>query len=117
MLRERAGIDAGGSSMYGLKAGMSKDEMREAIRLERRIELAYEGHRFWDVRRWMIADETENKMMTGMQPQRQQANDPTSTTFTRFDVYQHVFHKQMYLWPIPNREVSKSPQLKQNPYY
>ena len=41
--------------------------MRDAIRLERRIELAFEGHRFFDVCRWMIAEETENKQMHGFE--------------------------------------------------
>ena len=39
--------------------------MQEAIRLERRIELAFEGHRFFDVRRWMIAETTQNQQMYG----------------------------------------------------
>jgi hypothetical protein len=51
-IRTRAGIDPGVDGMYGLKLNMSQNEMREAIRLERAIELAYEGKRFWDLRRW-----------------------------------------------------------------
>ena len=43
------------ADMPDLPAGLSQDEMRERIRHERRIELAFEGHRIWDVRRWMIA--------------------------------------------------------------
>lgn len=50
-IRERAGIEAGGDGLYGLKAGMTKDEMREAILLERRLELAFEGKRPQDMRR------------------------------------------------------------------
>lgn len=46
-IRERAGLP-------GLPSGLDQDKMREEIRLERRIELAFEGHRFFDVRRWMI---------------------------------------------------------------
>ena len=41
--------------------------MKDAIRLERRIELAFEGHRFFDVRRWMIAEDTENMQMHGFE--------------------------------------------------
>lgn len=41
--------------MPSIPSGMGKEEMRERIRHERRIELAFEEHRFWDVRRWMIA--------------------------------------------------------------
>jgi len=50
-IRKRAGIDAGADNMYGLKASMSQAEMRDAVMFERKIELAYEGKRFWDLRR------------------------------------------------------------------
>jgi hypothetical protein len=53
LVRERAGLT-------GLEAGLSKDQMRNKIRHERRIELAFEGHRFFDVRRWKIAEQTDN---------------------------------------------------------
>jgi starch-binding outer membrane protein, SusD/RagB family len=50
-LRDRAGIDSGSDNMYGLKAGMSVEEMHEAILHERKIEFAFEGKRHWDLRR------------------------------------------------------------------
>jgi len=50
-IRNRAGIDAGGDLLYGLQAGMSKTEMRAAVLLERRIELAFEGKRAGDLKR------------------------------------------------------------------
>lgn len=50
LVRTRAGLPELGS-------GLSQSEMRENIRMERRIELCFEGHRFFDVRRWMIPDE------------------------------------------------------------
>ncbi len=114
-IRKRAAIEEG-DGLYGLKDNMTQEEMREVIRHERRIELAVEGHRFWDVRRWMIADETENRMMTGMEVQLQA--DGTKT-YKRFDVREHVFRadKSMYLWPIPYKEEVKSSDLIQNPYY
>jgi len=59
-IRARAGIDPGGDNLYGLKAAMNQDEMRQAIRLERQIELAYEGKRFWDLRRWRAFESTLN---------------------------------------------------------
>lgn len=115
LIRERADIDEDGGK-YGLKDGLSQKEMREVIRHERRIELALEAHRFWDVRRWMIAETTENKMMTGMEVRKMA--DGTKT-YKRFDVRQHVFRmdKAMYLWPIPYKEVTKSNDMIQNPYY
>jgi hypothetical protein len=50
-IRARAGIEAGDGN-YGLQAGMNRTQMFEAILYERQIELAFEGKRFWDLRRW-----------------------------------------------------------------
>ncbi|WP_114781868.1 RagB/SusD family nutrient uptake outer membrane protein [Botryobacter ruber] len=50
-IRSRAGIDPGANNLYGLEPGMNKSQMREAIMLERKLELAFEGKRFWDLRR------------------------------------------------------------------
>lgn len=112
-IRSRAGIEAGKDGMYGLKPNMTQEEMREAIRLERRIELAYEGFRFYDVRRWMIAEQTENKELHGLE-----ISDLTGKLeATPFVVRKHVFRKAMYFWPLPYSEVVKSKDLKQNPYY
>ncbi|GAA4306786.1 RagB/SusD family nutrient uptake outer membrane protein [Aestuariibaculum suncheonense] len=55
-IRKRAGIDSDGG-MYGLKSGMTKDEMREAILLERRLEFAFEGKRSDDLRRRRMYDD------------------------------------------------------------
>jgi len=53
-IRARAGIDPGTDNLYGLMPDMTKQEMRDAIRLERQIELAFEGKRYWDLRRWRL---------------------------------------------------------------
>ncbi|MCX2574121.1 RagB/SusD family nutrient uptake outer membrane protein [Pedobacter sandarakinus] len=112
-IRKRAGILPGTDNNYGLKPNMSKDEMRKAIQLERRIELAFEEHRFWDVRRWKIAEDTENRPMNGMEI-RKVGN---GYTYKKVFVRQHVFSKATYLWPFPQREVSKPGGLIQNPGY
>jgi hypothetical protein len=51
-VRKRAGIAAGSDALYGLKAGMTRAELFDAVLFERRIEFAFEGKRFWDLRRW-----------------------------------------------------------------
>src|SRR5699024_8410285 len=51
--------------MPPLPSGLTKAEIRDRIRNERRVELAMEEHRFWDVRRWKILDQTD-KVVTGM---------------------------------------------------
>ncbi len=107
-IRKRAGLRP-----YALPATLSKDQMRSAIHLERRLELAYEGHRFFDVRRWMVAEQTENLQMHGIEVKRNGA----SVSYNVFNVRKHNFSKAMYLWPIPLKEIAKSPELLQNPLY
>lgn len=51
-IRKRAGIDAGSNNLYGLTAGMTRTQLFDAILLERKIEFAFEGKRFWDLYRW-----------------------------------------------------------------
>lgn len=114
LIRSRAGITAGTNGLYGLKAGMTKEEMREAVRHERRVELAFEEHRFWDIRRWKIAPQTENAETHGMEITR--AADG-KFSYRVIVVRKHVFTDAMYFWPIPQSEIVKSPALKQNPGY
>jgi len=117
LIRRRAGIEAGNDNLYGLKANMTQDEMREAIRLERRLELSFEGFRFFDVRRWMIAEQTDNAMMHGLELTHTGTNMNTGYTWKIVDVRKRIFRKAMYFWPIPYNEVVKLPTLLQNPYY
>lgn len=113
-IRSRATIDPGADNMYGIKTGMTKDQMRAFIQAERRVELAFEEHRFWDVRRWMIAPETENKDMHGMEITRA-ANGTFS--YRSIVTRKHVFRDNMYFFPIPQSEITKSAALQQNPGY
>ena len=62
-IRKRAGIDAGTSNLYGLAAGMNHDQMINAILFERKIELAFEGKRYFDLRRRMLLESTLNGKM------------------------------------------------------
>lgn len=55
-IRERAGLEPGGDGLYGLQAGMDMDALRNAIMLERRLELAFEGKRSSDLRRRRMYD-------------------------------------------------------------
>ncbi|RYZ98046.1 MAG: RagB/SusD family nutrient uptake outer membrane protein [Sphingobacteriaceae bacterium] len=112
-IRKRAGILPGTDGLYGLNGDMTKDEARLAIQNERRIELAFEEHRFWDVRRWKKASEAFTKQMTGIEVIRSGGN----TSYTRFNVRKHDFRPAMYLWPFPQAETGKSPELLQNPGY
>ncbi|RYZ98062.1 MAG: RagB/SusD family nutrient uptake outer membrane protein, partial [Sphingobacteriaceae bacterium] len=113
-LRDRAGILPGTDNLYGLKDGMTKDEMRKAIQLERRLELAFEEHRFWDVRRWKIAPQELRKLFHGMMHRKIGA----TKVFETFEVNPaHTFETRMYLWPIPQAEIGKAKSMVQNPGY
>lgn len=113
-IRNRAGITAGSDGMYGMNANMSQAEMRTFLQNERQVELAYEEHRFWDIRRWKIAPVTENKDMHGMEITRA-ANG--SYSYRTIVIRSHVFRDNMYFFPIAQSELTKSPALKQNPGY
>ncbi|MES2275511.1 MAG: RagB/SusD family nutrient uptake outer membrane protein [Bacteroidota bacterium] len=66
-IRKRAGIIAGSSNLYGLTSGMSQTAMINAIMYERQIEFAYEGKRYWDLRRRMLLEPTLNgKLRQGL---------------------------------------------------
>ena len=77
---------------------------------ERFVELAFEGHRFWDVRRWKEADKYF-KTITEMKLTK---NDDGSITYTRQNVSRQ-WNEKMYLFPIPQTERMKNPNLTQNP--
>ena len=91
----------------------TKEELRELIRQERRIELAFEGHRFWDVRRWKIADEKLNEPLLKMNITK--VNDSTFN-YTEEILEERFFSEKMYLYPIPQDELIKyEGKLGQNP--
>lgn len=68
-IRARAGILAGDNGMYGLKTGLSSGQMVDAIMLERKLELSFEGKRYWDLRRRRLFEaELNGKVRHGVLP-------------------------------------------------
>lgn len=114
-LRNRAGIDPGADGLYGMKAGMTTLEMREFIRNERRIELAFEGDFRWDdIRRWKIAEVANNGKLRSIFIER----TPGTMAYTyreKLGLVAHFFAPKMYLFPIPGIEIRKMPLSIQNP--
>jgi hypothetical protein len=93
-IRKRAGITAPDNYLVSIT---SKEQLRTLIRNERRLELCFEGHRFWDVRRWK-----EDLTV----PARGVKID--GTTYTYFTVEERAYdNNYMHYGPIPNREVIK----------
>lgn len=82
-VRKRAGIEAGADNLYGLTPGMSRAELFSALLYERQIEFAFEGKRFWDLRRWKLFESTLNgKRRTKMQINLKTGADiPTAAEF------------------------------------
>lgn len=113
-LRERAGILPGTDLLYGLKAGMDVAQMRAVIQNERRIELAFEDHRFNDIRRWMIAENVLKGFNKTIIITR---NDDAFTYLVGSALRPLNFRKAMYLLPIPLSEIQKMPLMLQNPGY
>lgn len=114
-LRLRAGIPLGSTQGYqhGLKTTMNQAEMREAIRHERRVEMAFEEQRFWDIRRWKIAENVLNGTLHGMQI----IKDANGTfTYIPYNALNVSFSApKMYRYPISASEVNKNKKLIQNP--
>jgi starch-binding outer membrane protein, SusD/RagB family len=109
-LRARAGLTAGTNNRYGIKVGISQTEMRTLIQNERRIELAFEEHRFWDIRRWKIADQVLNSTLYGINI----TTSGTTTTYQTVPVATATFQNRLYHMPIPYDEITKNTKLIQN---
>lgn len=108
LIRERAGIPQYGSST--LAAPIGQAAMREAIRKERRVELCFENVRYFDTRRWKIAEQTDNGPMLGLNISRDLPEFLQVVTFET-----RVFTKRHYLFPIPSNDVNVDREMVQNP--
>ena len=109
LVRTRTGV-----AMPPLPAGLSQAEMRARIRNEKRVEFAFEDHRFWDVRRWMQGPEYFNKPLSGVEITRTGDN---AFTYKPVKVEDRVFEAKMYLYPIPQSDINISKVLIQNPLW
>lgn len=109
-LRARAGIVIGMGN-YGIAIGMTQEQMRTFIQNERRIEMAFEEQRFWDIRRWKIAGQVLNGALHG----NRIINATTGTlTFTPFTVVNTTFSPKFYIMPVPYAEIVRNRNLVQN---
>ena len=117
-VRTRAGLDAGGDilntwQMYSTNPSkpMTKDGMRKIIHQERMIELALEGHRYWDLKRWKLATEYFNKPIQGWNIFRSDVEG----FYEVENIFYRNFSTKDYLWPISQNELLRNPNLIQNP--
>jgi hypothetical protein len=133
-IRTRAGITAGAGSMYGLKANMTKEEMREAIILERQIEFAFEGKRYWDLRRWRKLLELNGTFREGRKPVLndgysasdfgQDTNFEDKATYSKYFTDEIVislsdavsplnFAEKYYFYPVHRDDLERNSKLQQ----
>lgn len=112
LIRARAGITAGSNSRYGVPAGINQTDLRKLIKNERRIELSFEEHRFWDIRRWKDAESIPARL-TGLTL----VKSGSTLTGTRTEVADFKFAPRNYYMPIPFGELQKNSRLIQNEGY
>ena len=96
---------------------LEQDELRAIVRHERRVELAFEGHRFWDIRRWKIAEECLRPI-----PKAWNIEGDTPEKFYKLvDMKENdtrIFTTPKHYWlAIPNSQLNINGQLVQNPGY
>ncbi|UII24877.1 RagB/SusD family nutrient uptake outer membrane protein [Fulvivirga maritima] len=109
-IRRRAGIPEISSADPRYN---SQDKLREAIRRERAIELAFEEHRFFDVRRWMIADQ-EGVMRGDFHGLNLYEQEDGSFIYRKEAFEERVWQNKLYLYPFPQTEIDKG-YIVQNP--
>lgn len=108
----------------------NQNDLREFLRRERRVELAYEESRYYDVRRWMIAPEAGSKKLTGitivgrLKPGKtatlpyvhdEEVYDYTWTVLNLNYIEKRKWDNKMYFAPIKLEETLRNPALEQNP--
>ena len=105
-IRQRAGIGENGGDPYLESVKNDKDAMRDLIRNERRLELCFEGFRFWDLRRWKVDLSKLNETVKGMKI--------TGTNYEVVEVEKRDYKDYMYYGPVPYGEILKFNALIQN---
>ncbi|MGJ1415029.1 RagB/SusD family nutrient uptake outer membrane protein [Sphingobacterium multivorum] len=102
-IRRRAGVGANNGDPYLEQVKNNKEQMRQLIRNERRLELCFEGFRFWDLRRWKLDINVAAKGIS-----------ISNNSYTEIPVENRLYENFMYYGPIPYSEVLKYSNLVQN---
>lgn len=122
-IRQRPSVN-----MPAVTASKSQAELRSIVRLERKTELAMEGLRLFDIRRWKIAEKVMNMPVLGRIKTELLSNPPTfdengTPNYNNVAngsqmrlIETRTFNKDRdYLWPIPSVEITANRALEQNP--
>lgn len=136
-IRERAGIEPGTDGMFGLKEGMTREEVREALLHEKYIEMLFEGKRFWDLRRHRMLDRLDGMRKYGimaMTVKGRTYDQITDADMTKAQNYgwlpedfgysveelittgpkQMVMPEKYYFFPIQLDHIDRNPNIEQN---
>lgn len=116
IVRERSGLKGVKEawSTYSINPNKpnTKEGMREIIRRERQIELALEGVRYHDLRRWKLARSTyNNALIKGWNVEKENAEEYYEVR----NIAQMKYSQKDYLWPLKYDDIINNPNLKQNP--
>lgn len=106
-IRQRAGV-GGDNDPYLEECAASQEKMRQLIRNERRLELCFENHRFWDLRRWKA---NLNEGVRGVSITTAASGD---FNYRGINVESRDYKDYMYYGPIPYSEILKWSNLQQN---
>jgi len=140
MVRARAySVDKSDVTAYPAFTIKSQAEMRHDVRLERRVELAYEWQRYPDIIRWKIAPDVFSRKRYGMNFGKMQEiydqgnwfwgitpkiDENGVADFTELEakglcmpLMERKWDDRQYLFPIPDKEIEINPNMKQNPGY
>lgn len=114
-VRERAGLPTVQDAWSGFSRFPEKIDTREGLReiihRERTIEMAFESHRYYDLRRWKKALTEMNKPITGWDIWQSEE----ALYYRETQLYKQNFTTRDYLWPINESEILRNPGLVQNP--
>ena len=105
MIRNRVGLPA--------ESAANKEEAMKIFRHEKMVEMAFEGHRYWDLRRWDLAHEKLNDVrFHGMKITRNQ-DGSFSHQIVECDDQDRYFPEKYYRFPIPSSEIANNPAIEQ----
>ena len=104
IIRGREGV-----GMPSIANDVSAEDFLKRVKNERRVELAFEGHRFWDVRRWKELDKTAE--IYGVKIEKDAAGE---FKYTKFLYEKRPVSDKMYFFPISSTELYNNTNLKQN---
>lgn len=110
-VRGRAGMPGVDQTFTNRGWALTQENVRKLIMNERRVEFAFEEHRFWDIRRWMIGEETQRSVSELDIILR---DDDKTKEYNTIQIEKRAYTNRMNLMPIPDTEIIKNPNIVQN---